>query len=56
MTATQQSQVIIEPVDDFLGGKDPHPRRGQLDGQRDAVHSANDRLDRSSGILAQLEP
>ena len=33
MTATQQSQMIIEPVGDFLGGKDAHPRRGQFDGR-----------------------
>ena len=56
MTATQQSQMIIEAVGDFRGGKDTHPRRGQLDSQRDAVHPANDRLDRSGDILAQLEP
>ena len=56
MTATQQSQLIIEPVGNFLGGKDTNPCRGQLDSQGDAVHPANDRLNRSSGILAQLEP
>ena len=56
MTATQQSQLIIEAAGDFLSGKDTHPCRGQLDSQRDAVHPANDGLDRSSDILAQLEP
>src|ERR1700746_3269547 len=48
--------MIIEPVGDFCGGKHTNPCRGQLDSQGDAVHSANDRLDRYSDILAQLEP
>ncbi len=56
MTATQQSQMIIEAAGDFLSGKDTNPCRGQLDSQGDAVHPANDRLDRSSDILAQREP
>jgi hypothetical protein len=55
-TATQQSQVIIEPVDNLLGRQDANPGRGQLDRQRDAVHPSNDRLHRSGGIVAQLEP
>ena len=56
MTAAQQSQMIIEAAGNFLSGKNTHPCRGQLDSQGDAVHPANDRLDRSSDILAQLEP
>ena len=55
MTATQQLQMIIEAVGDFCGGKHTNPCRGQLDSQGDAVHPANDRLDRCSDILAQLE-
>ena len=46
MTATQQSQLIIEAAGNFLSGKDTNPCGGQLDGQGDAVHPANDRLDR----------
>ena len=56
MTATQQPQMIIEAVGDFLSGENTNPCRGQLDSQGDAVHLAHDRLDRSSDILAQLEP
>ena len=56
MTATQQSQMIIKPISDFLDGKNADPSRGQLDSERDAVHFANDRLNRAGGILAQLEP
>src|SRR6185437_15707915 len=48
--------MIIEPVRDFLSGQDTNPCRGQLDSQGDAVYFAHDRLDRSSDILAQLEP
>ena len=33
MTATQQSQMIIEAVGNFLSGKNTNPCRGQLDGQ-----------------------
>jgi len=56
VTASQQSQMIIEAVGDFRSGKNANPCRGQLDSQRDAVHPANDRLNRSSDILVQLEP
>ena len=56
MTATQQSQMIIEAAGDFLSGKNTNPCRGQLDSQGNAVHPANDRLNRSGDILAQLEP
>ncbi len=56
MTATQQPQMIIKPDGNFLSGKNTNPCRGQLDSQGDAVHPANDRLHRSSDILAQLEP
>ena len=56
MTATQQSQMIIEAVGNFLSGKKTSPCRGQLNSQGDAVHPANDRLNCSRGILAQLEP
>jgi hypothetical protein len=55
VTATQP-QLIIEAAGDFLGGQNTNPRRGQLDSQGDTVHPANDRLNRSSDILAQLEP
>jgi hypothetical protein len=56
VTATQQSQLIIEAAGNFLSGKNTNPCRGQLDSQGDAVHPANDRLDRSCDILTQLEP
>ena len=56
MTAPQQSQVIIEPADNFHRGQHPHAGRSQLDSQGNAVHSANDRLNCPGGILAQLEP
>ena len=56
MTATQQSQMIIEAIGDFLGGEDADPCGRQLDSQGDAVHPADDRLNRSSDVLAQLEP
>ena len=55
MTATQQSQMIIEAVGNFLSGKNTNPCGGQLDSQGDAVHPANYCLNRSSDILAQLE-
>ena len=56
MTATQQPQMIIEAGGNFLSGRNTDPCRGQFDSQGDAVHPANDRLNRSSDILAQLEP
>ena len=56
MTAAQQSQMIIEAVGDFRSGKNTSSCRGQLDSQGDAVHPADDRLNRSGDILAQLEP
>jgi hypothetical protein len=56
MTATQQPQTIIEATGNFLSGKITNPCRGQLDSQGDAVHPADDHLNRSSDILAQLEP
>src|ERR1700722_1228407 len=48
--------MIIEAAGNFLSGKNTNPCRGQFDSQRDAVHPANDRLNRSSDILAQVEP
>jgi len=56
VTTTQQPQMIIEAAGDFLRRKNTNPCRGQLDSQGDAIHPANDRLNRSSDILAQLEP
>src|SRR5580693_3316563 len=47
--------MIIEAAGNFLSGKNTNPCRGQLDSQGDAVHPANDGLNRSSDILAQLE-
>src|SRR5260370_7431580 len=48
--------MIIEAAGNFLSGKNTNPCRGQLDSQGNAVHPANDGLNRSSDILAQLEP
>ena len=56
MTAAQQPQLIIQAVGDLRSGQDPDPRRGQLDSQRNAVHPANDGLERLGGILALVEP
>ena len=53
---TQQPQVVIKPISDFLNGQNANPSRGQLDSERNAVHPANDRLNRAGDILAQLEP
>ena len=53
--AGQHAEAVVEPLAQLLQRHHAHPRRRQLDGQRDAVQAAADRRQRRSVLVRHVE-
>ncbi len=53
--AGQEPKAVVERRLDAAGAHHPDPRRGELDGQRDAVEAIDDPGDRGQFVVARVE-
>ena len=53
--ADQEGEDVVQPLGQLGRGQDPHPRRGQLDGQRQAVEPLADGGHLSGVLVGDLE-